>query len=118
MNHVYWPNALTANQLDNAKPHANFEALPPKTKDLVLDLRGEITKYAGGVTRTLIMVPHIEVFHLNKLLIPQVQIGIQLYFNPVELWSLQYTGAIAFRLDPEDVKVKLYLCQIRLNPSV
>ena len=64
------------------------------------------------------MVPHIEVFHLNKLLIPQVQIGIQLYFNPVELWSLQYAGGVAFRLDPEDVKVKLYLCQIRLNPSV
>ena len=114
VNHVNWPNALTASQLDNATPHDDFEALSPKTKNLVL----EITKYAGGVTRTLIMVTHIEVFHLNKLLIPQVQIGIQLYFNPVELWLLQYAGAIAFRLDPEDVKVKLYLCQIRLNPSV
>ena len=118
LNYANWPNTLTGNQLDNATPHANFEALPPKTKSFVLDLRAEIAKYAAGVTRTLIMVPHIEVFHLNKLLIPQVQIGIQLYFNPVELWSLQYAGAVAFRLDPEDVKVKLYLCQIRLNPSV
>ena len=57
-------------------------------------------------------------FHLSKLLIPQVQIGIQLYFNPVDLWSLRYVGANAFRLNPEDVKVKLYLCQVTLNPSV
>ena len=118
VNYVNWPNIRTASQLDSTTPHADFEALPPKSQSFVRDLRAEITKYAGGVTRTLIMVPHIEVFHLNKLLIPQVQIGIQLYFNPVELWSLQYDGAVAFRLNPEDVKVQLYLCQIRLNPSV
>ena len=116
MNYANWPNNLTGNQLDTT--HADFAALAPKTQSFVRDLRSEITKYAGGVTRTLIMVPHIEVFHLSKLLIPQVQIGIQLFFNPVQLWSLQYAGAIAFRLDPADVKVKLYLCQIRLNPSV
>ena len=114
VNHANWPNARTANQLDTT--HADFAALDPKSQAFVRDLRSEITKYAAGVTRTLIMVPHIEVFHLSKLLIPQVQIGIQLYFNPVELWSLQYAGANAFRLNPEDVKVKLYLCQIRLNP--
>ena len=117
-NDVNWPNARTANQLDNATPHADFEALSLKEQAFVRDMRSETAKYAGGVTRTLIMVPHIEVFHLSKLLIPQVQIGIQLYFNPVELWSLRYADAIAFRLNPEDVKVKLYLCQIRLNPSV
>ena len=43
-------------------------------------------------TRTFFMVPHIEVFHLNKLLIPQVQIQIQMYFNPPTLWSMQYHG--------------------------
>ena len=118
VNYVNWPNARTANQLNVAGPHADFEALAPKDQTFVRDLRGEITKYAAGVTRTLIMVPHIEVFHLSKLLIPQVQIGIQMYFNPVELWSLRYAGAVAFRLDPADVKVKLYLCQVRLNPSV
>ena len=116
LNYANWPNARTANQLDTT--HADFEALAPKDQAFVRDLKAEITKYAGGVTRTLIMVPHIKVFHLNKLLIPQVQIGIQLYFNSVELWSLRYADAVAFRLNPEDVKVKLYLCQIRLNPSV
>ena len=64
------------------------------------------------------MVPHIEVFHHNKLLIPQVQIKIQMYFNPPALWSMQYHGANTFRLNADDIKVKLYLCQIRVNPSV
>ena len=92
--------------------------MPPEKQALVRDLRAESTKSAAGVTRTLIMVPHIEVFHLNKLLIPQVQIGIQMYFNPPELWSMRYHGAVAFRLNQEDIKVKLYLCQVRVNPSV
>ena len=64
------------------------------------------------------MVPHIEVFHLNKLLVPNVQIGIQMYFNPPALWTLRYDGAVNYRLDAADIKVKLYLCQVRLNPSV
>ena len=53
VNHVNWPNARTANQLDTT--HADFAALTPKDQAFVRDLRGEITKYAGGVTRTLIM---------------------------------------------------------------
>ena len=64
------------------------------------------------------MVPHIEVFHLNKLLVPNVKIGIQMYFNPPEVWTLRYMGAVAYRIDAADIKVKLYLCQVRLNPSV
>ena len=56
MNYANWPNARTANQLDAATPHADFEALAPKDQAFVRDLRAEITKYAGGVTRTLIMV--------------------------------------------------------------
>ena len=31
---------------------------------------------------------------------------------------MQYHGAVAFRLNQEDMKVKLYLCQVRLNPSM
>ena len=64
------------------------------------------------------MVPHIEVFHLNKLLVPNVAIGIQMYFNPPALWTLRYNGGVSFSLNAADIKVKLYLCQVRLNPSV
>ena len=60
--------------------------------------------------------PNIEVFHLNKLLVPGVQIGIQMYFNSPNLF-VNGVGA-AGRLTHEDVKVRMYLCQVRLDPSV
>ena len=47
-----------------------------------------------------------------------MQIGIQMYFSPPTIWSLRYHCAIAFRVIAEDVKVKLYLCQVKVSPSV
>ena len=64
------------------------------------------------------MVAHIEAFHLNKLLVPNVQIGIQMYFNPAVLWIMGYTGAVSYRLHQDYIKVKLYLFQVTLKPSV
>ena len=79
LNSINLPDAFTANQLDLT--HDDFKALSPENQATVRNLRAELTKYAAGVTSTLIMVPHIEVFHLHKLLIPQVQIGIQMYMH-------------------------------------
>lgn len=62
-------------------------------------------------------VPQRKVFNLSKLLIPSVQIGIQMYFNPLVLWCMGYEGAEAFRLNAEDIKSNC-ICQARLNPSV
>ena len=115
-NTVNVPDALTANQLDLA--HDDFEALTPDNQALVRDLRANNSTTAGGVTRTLCFVPHIEVFHTNKLLIPNVQLGIQLYFNSADLWRRAFEGTNAFRLLGEDIKLKLYLCQVRLNPEI
>ena len=115
-NTVNVPDALTANQLNLA--HNDFAALTPDNQALVRDLRANNTTVAAGVTRTLCFVPHIEVFHTNKLLIPNVQLGIQLYFNSADLWSRAFEGANAFRLLAEDIKLKMYLCQVRLNPDM
>ena len=57
-------------------------------------------------------------FHSSKLLIPNVQLGIQFYFNPVELWSRTFAGAETFRLQAEDIKLKMYLCQVILNQEI
>ena len=91
-------------------------------QDYVKFIQSENAKHAGGKALVLCFVPHIEVFHLSKLLIPQVQISVQLYFNPPEIWSMQHQGAVPFRLAAEDItediKVRLYLCQVRVNPSI
>jgi len=114
-NFVNEPNTLTATQL--TLTHADFRAPPPERQALVRELRAQATSI-DSMTRTYSFVPHIEVFHLSKLLIPNVQIGIQMYFNSPDVWSWQMDGAVAFRIDSRDIKVKLYLCQVRLNPSV
>ena len=110
------PDALTANQLDQT--HDDHKAMSEEYQHYVKSIQLENAKHAGGKARVLCFVPHIEVFHLSKLLVPQVQIGIQLYFNPPEVWSMQYQGAVTFRLAAEDIKVRLYLCQVRVNPSI
>jgi len=115
-NHVNVPNTLTGNQL--TIDHDDFKAMPPERQALVRELRSQATASAGGVTRTNSFVPHIEVFHLSKHLIPNVQIGIQMYFNSPDVWMWQMQGANALRLNAADIKVKLYLCQVRLDPSV
>ena len=115
-NTVNVPDALTAKQLDLA--HDNFAASSPDNQALVRDLRAKNSTIAGGVTRTLCFVPHIKVFHTNKLLIPNVQLGIQFYFNSADLWSRAFQGANTFRLLAEDIKLKMYLCQVRLNPEI
>ena len=73
-------NAFTANQLDLT--HDDFKAMTSEQEATVRNIKAELAKYAGGATHTLWFVLHIEVSHLSKLLIPSVQIGIQMYFNP------------------------------------
>ena len=41
-----------------------------------------------------------------------------MYFNLPDVWSMRYDGAIAFRLNAEDVKVRLYLCQVKVDDSI
>ena len=115
-NAIDTPDALTANQLDQT--HADFSAMSEEYQHYVKTIQLENAKHAGGKARVLCFVPHIEVFHLSKLLIPQVQISVQLYFNPPTVWSMQYQGANAVRLAAEDIKATLYLCQVRVTTSV
>ena len=49
---------------------------------------------------------------------PQVQIGIQMYLNSPDFCTVRYAGADQLRLAPQDIKVKMLLCQVTLNPSV
>ena len=110
------PDALNANQQDQT--NAAFDALDEEKQAVVKEFQKEVAEFSGGVSKVLSFVPHIEVFHLSKLLIPGVQISIKLYFNSPDFWSMRYTGAVALRLQEADIKLKLYLCQVKVNDSV
>ena len=112
-NHLNVPDTLTANQQN--QDHNDFKAMDEEKQQVVKTMQQLIKKHAGGKARILTFVPHIEVFHLSKLLVPRVQIGIQIYFNSPSLWNMKYTGGVDYRLNAEDIKIKLFLCQVNTS---
>ena len=106
---------LTANQLDVA--HADHLALPESERFALKQMREEYGQYVGK-THVLRFKPMIEVFHLSKLLVPQFQIGIQLFFNAPEFFTIRYLGTDALRLNVADIKIKLLLCQVKVNADL
>ena len=95
---------------DGGNPHAHYTALPKDQRDNIILMKKEQAHYTFGKRHVLRFKPHIEAFQLNKLLVPKVQIGIQMYFF---LNGVSEEG----RLTAEDIKVRMYLCQVRLNPA-
>ena len=67
---------------------------------------------------TLRFRPYLQVFHLTKLLVPSVQIQIDMYFNSPDMWTILWDGARTLRLTQADVNVRLFLAQVRVTPSV
>ena len=102
----------TANQLNPA--HADFGDLSDEMKALPLSR----VQFLDGGNVTLRFRPYLEVFHLSKLLVPGVQIQIDMYFNDQNIWAIRWAGARTLRLLQEDVKVRLFLAQVRVAPSV
>jgi len=97
---------LTANKLDTT--HANYAALPQDLKSLVQSR----LQFLDGEAVTLRFKPYLEVFHLSKLLVPGVQIQIDIYFNTPAMWTIRWHGADTLRLTEADVKVRLFLSQV------
>ena len=94
----------------------DFQQLPANQQAKVKLMKEEQANYMEGKTHVLRFRPHIEVFDLNKLLVPCIQTGIQVNFNQLDLFLNRV--AIRGRLKAADIKMKLYLCQVRINPSV
>ena len=106
-------NALTPNELDTG--HNDFKALP-LSEQLWIKNR---TKFHSSQKVILRMKPYLEVFHLNKLLVPGVQIQIQLYLNPAKVWSMKHGGGRTIRnLTSDDISITLFLNQKKVEPSV
>ena len=103
---------LTANQADTT--HADFAALPDDKKRMVLAR----VKFLGGNRVLLRFTPALEIFRLPRLLVPQVQLQLQLYLNNPRMWSLVYNGDVVPRLTEADISTRLVLKQVTLQPAV
>ena len=111
------PNALTADQMNHRTPHADYSALSDETKAWLKGARRESSQLVGK-TRPFRFKPHNEIFNLSKLMVPQVPIQIQIFFNNPNFWMVRYHGTEAVRLTLDDIKVKFVLCVVTLNPSI
>ena len=76
-----FPTPLTANNLDSGTAHAHNTALSRTKKAAVLLSKQEQGHYLGSAIRTLIFKRYSELFHLNKPLVPGVEIKLLFYFN-------------------------------------
>ena len=107
-----FPTPLTANNLDDATPHAHTALSRPK-KAAVLLSKQEQVPYQGGAVRTLVFKPHSELFHLNKPLVPGVEIKLRFMFNSPDF----FLNGVALhgRLTPQDLEMTFHLCQLTLS---
>ena len=104
-------NALKANELNLI--HDYYKALPEDEQACVLARK----KFLDGVI--LRFKPYLEVFNLSKLLVPGVQVQIQMYLNSHEIWSQTNAGARQVRdITADDLKVTLFLRQKEVEPTV
>jgi len=115
-NQVDFPPQWTANNTNYTTPHQNWRDLTANHKAALAAMVAEVDKYVGGVTKSLVFTPHLEVFHTGKLLVPGVEIKMKFHFNNPNLF-LNGVG-LAGRLMEGDVKLRFHLCQLRLNEAV
>ena len=104
-NQVDFPPQWTANNTNSAGPHVDYRNLSANHKGALAASVAEVTKYAGGVTHSLVFTPHLEVFHTGKLLVPGIEIKMKFHFKGPNLF-LNGVG-LAGRLMEGDVKLRL-----------
>ena len=88
---------MTANKFNPA--HPNYAALPEDQKNMVQSQ----LQFLGRKKVTLRFKPFLEVFHLSKLLVPGVQLQIDMYFNDPVMWTLRWAGANTLRVTEANV---------------
>ena len=98
--------ALTANQLNVG--HDDNKALSEGEQNWIKSMK----PLNGGKKVVFRSKPYLEVFHLSKLLVPGVQLQIQLYLNSREIWSQKHGGARHITdITADDLKMKFFLNQ-------
>ena len=103
---------FTVNMMNTT--HNDFKALLEDYKNVV-HLKNH---FLQGRKVTLRFKPFLEVFNLSKLLVPGVQIQMEMYFNDPTVWAMRWDGTAKLILREQDVNVRFFLCQVKVNPSI
>ena len=118
-NAIDFPKQFTADNIDKSGNHVEWQKLTKNQQGNVDEMKKQREYWLAGNRRILRFKPNVEAFQLQKFLPPGIQISIRMYFNSPEVFmnSLARDGAEKLKFTQDEVKVKLYLCQVRLNPT-
>ena len=85
-----YPYPLTANKMDSTAPHEDYTALTTSAKEAVKGAKeaknGLLTTGTASKTFILTGQPHIDVFHMDHLLVPNVEIKIRFDLNQPDFY--------------------------------
>lgn len=109
-----FPPTLTVNNTDAATPHADYQALPASQRQALIDSRKLKAKLIDGQTLVMSGKPHTELFHLDRLLVPGVDIRIKFDFNEINY----YMKSIGMQPRLASCKMVLVLAVPQLNADL
>ena len=85
-----YPYPLTANKMDSMTPHDHYKALSPSAKEAVKGATAAKTRLltTGTESKTFVLTgqPHIHVFHMDRLLVPNIEIKIRFDLNQPDFY--------------------------------
>ena len=102
------PAALTANNLNNGTPHADYTALSDEQKAFVLSSKAEQVKFHGGKWHTFFFKPMHEVFYMHRLLPPRIEQRMEFVFQPAKYY-LNGVGVVPKDLHKDDFSMKFHM---------
>ena len=119
-----WVNQLdVVPRLEAAGVNDDKPTTPGWVHNAAQPLKTATVKFHGGNVVTLIVHPHLEAFHTGRLLVPGVEMVLELFCNSPDffIFGTKTSGTGVKRmitLDQTDLKVTLHLCRVSLNPTV
>jgi len=88
--------------------HNHFAALSADEQNWVKSIK----PFLGGKKVVFRFKPYVEVFHLSKLLVPGVQLQIQMYLSGREIWSQNHGSARHIKdITTDYLKITLFFNQ-------
>ena len=109
------PPQVTANT-DNTG-HADYKNASQSQQNGVEARKKAMYRFTGGKFHTLFFTPMSPLFHTGKLLIPQQEVSIKMYFNDPSVYMVG-PGTAGAALTTDDIKMTLNLCQITVSPQL
>ena len=115
------PSVLTDHTIDSA--HNDYKVLTGYQQQNVQAMKNAMYPLVGGKFQTLFFTPHSPLFHTGKLMVPQQEVSIKMYFNDPALYLVGPSDSDANAtkgkaLTQDDVKLTLNLCQVTVQPSL